>query len=217
MRFNDKELAKLSESKGEMEGVLHHLKPSENEWSDWYQQPYFKERFFKLVSNLLFYFRVNEQEPIGILVLENVQVAYERPHKGISFAFSLTFKTGDKSKIIDQKHIFSCRCDEDVNKWVCALKVASYEHWRSQLIILKTKIHMRTGQDPILDYLKQETKNSSKNHFKTVCAKSSFQSHIETKLFTDANGEIETVTTTQKISKNCISNKSVLVGKLVDI
>ncbi|KAF7287764.1 pleckstrin homology domain-containing family J member 1-like isoform X2 [Rhynchophorus ferrugineus] len=92
MRYNDKELVKISESKSELEGILHHMKPQGNEWSDWYQQPCFKERYFKLISNLLYYYRTNETEPLGVLVLENAQIAYERPHHGIPFAFSITFK-----------------------------------------------------------------------------------------------------------------------------
>ena len=161
MRFNDKELMSVGESKVDLEGILHHMKPQGNDWSDWYQQPSFKERHFKLFNNLLFYYRVNtteqeQQQPLGVLVLENAQVAYERPHKGIPFAFSITFKVNDKFKDNESKHIFSCRCDADVNKWVSTLKVHSYEYWRCQYVILKTKISMKTGQDPVLDYMRSK-------------------------------------------------------------
>jgi len=184
MRFNDRELAKFSETKAEIEGILHHMKPQGNEWSDWYQQPCFKERYFKLTANLLFYYRVNEQEPLGVLVLENAQVAYERPHKGIPFAFSVIFKVNDKFRDNEAKHVFSCRCDSDVSKWVSALKTASYEYWRSQLIILKTKIGMKTGKDPILEYLKNKTCSNNVavevKKTKTKETKSTFYSHVET-------------------------------------
>lgn len=185
MRYNDKELVKIGESKPDLEGVLHHMKPQGNDWSDWYQRPSFKERKFKLISNLLFYYRISEQEPLGILVIENAQVAYERPHKGIPFAFSITFKVNDRFRDDEAKHIFSCRCDSDVNKWVAALKMASYEFWRSQYVILKTKISMKTGKDPVLEYMKSKncTSVSEKcteiKKTKTKETKSTFYSHVE--------------------------------------
>lgn len=183
MRFNDRELIKIGEGKAEVEGILHHLKPQGNEWSDWYPQPSFKERTFKLISNLLFYYRVNETEPLGILVLENFQVSYEKPSRGTPFAFSITFKVNDKVRDSEGKHIFCCRCETDVIKWVNALKKASYEHWRSQYIILKTKISMRTGQDPILNYVRNNEENKkAESSVKTIGAKhSTFYTHIETK------------------------------------
>ncbi|KAJ8926831.1 hypothetical protein NQ314_020681 [Rhamnusium bicolor] len=185
MRYNDRELVKLGEGKADLEGVLHHMKPQGNDWSDWYQRPSFKERYFKLISNVLFYYRVNEQEPLGVLVLENAQVAYERPHKGIPFAFSITFKVNDRFRDDESKHIFSCRCDSDVSKWVSALKMASYEYWRSQYEILKTKISMKTGKDPVLEYMKSKNcssvseKRVEVKKTKTKETKSTFYSHVE--------------------------------------
>ncbi|XP_060515960.1 pleckstrin homology domain-containing family J member 1-like [Cylas formicarius] len=186
MRYNDRELVKIGESNADFEGVLQHMKPQGKDWSDWYQQPCFKERYFKLIANLLYYYRVNEQEPLGILVLENAQVAYERPHKGIPFAFSITFKVNDKFRDNDAKHVFSCRCEADVNKWVSVLKTASYEYWRSQYIILKTKIGMKTGQDPVLQYMKSKretNKTASQIDVKKNKVKESqsiFYKHIST-------------------------------------
>ncbi|KAL1492811.1 hypothetical protein ABEB36_010993 [Hypothenemus hampei] len=159
MRFNDREIASLSSLKADLEGILCYMKPQGSDWSDWYQQPCFKERYFKLKANLLYYYRTNEQEPLGVLVLENVHVGYERPQRGIPFAFSLTFKVNDKLRDNEARHIFSCRCDADVNVWVSALKTASYEHWRSQYMILKAKLAMKIGKDPILEYIK--SRNSS--------------------------------------------------------
>lgn len=193
MKYNDRELLTFSESKCDLQGVLHHMKPQEKDWSDWYQRTAFKERYFKLIYNLLYYYRVGEQEPIGILILENAQVAYERPHKGIPFAFSVTFKVNDRFRDDEAKHVFSCRCEKDVNMWVSALKTASYEYWRSQYVILKTKISMKTGQDPVLEYMKNKNyvpgdkeKGKLKKHTKSI-----FYSHIESsyvKSYTSANG-----------------------------
>ncbi|KAL3290184.1 hypothetical protein HHI36_023544 [Cryptolaemus montrouzieri] len=190
MRYNDRELIKFSnENTPKLEGVLQHMKPVGKEWSDWYQQSTFKERYFKLFSNLLFYYKLNEPEPLGILVLENAHIAYEQ--KGIPFAFSITFKVNNKIRDNDVKHIFSCRCEEDVNKWVSFLKMASYEYWRTQYHILKAKISMKTGEDPVLDYMKNNITPiklvNGKN--KSICTKkATFHSHIE---FTDSNNFVE--------------------------
>ncbi|XP_066155537.1 pleckstrin homology domain-containing family J member 1-like [Euwallacea fornicatus] len=189
MRFNDKEIVKNSEGKSDLEGVLQHMKPQSNEWSDWYQQPSFKERYFKLKANLLFYSRINESEPLGVLVLENLHVAYEHPHKGIPFTFSLTFKVNDKFRDNEAKHVFSCRCEADVNTWVSALKMASYEYWRSQFLILRTKLAMKTGKDLMLESLK--TNSCAQNvsikmevkKSKTKQNKSTFYSHFESNPF----------------------------------
>lgn len=212
MRFNDKELAKLGETKANLEGILHHMKPQGKDWSDWYQQASFKERYFKLIFNLLFYYRVNETEPLGVLVLENAQIAYERPHKGIPFAFSITFKVNDRFKDNESKHIFSCRCDADVNKWVAALKMASYEYWRTQYEILKTKISMKTGKDPVLDYMKSknsvtETKEVKKTKIKE--RKATFYSHIETSTFYEKSFSSSQIVTT--------SRQTPVVGNLIDL
>ncbi|CAG9759528.1 unnamed protein product [Ceutorhynchus assimilis] len=207
MRFNDKEISKMSESKADLEGVLNHMKPQGNEW---YQQPIFKERLFKLKGNMLFYHRINEQEPLGLLVLENAHVAYERPHKGI-FAFSLSFKVNDKFRDNEAKHIFSCRTDDDVNKWVSALKIASYEYWRSQSIILRTKLAMKTGKDPILEYLRNKEASANISHkvearvevkkTKTKEIKSTFHSHLETETFHESSA-------TSCSSREIISNNT---------
>lgn len=211
MRFNDRELVKVGEGKAEIEGILHHLKPQGNEWSDWYPQQTYKERTFKLIANLLFYYRVNETEPLGVLVLENAQVAYEKPSRGTSFAFSITFKSNDKVRDNEGKHIFSCRCESDTNKWVSALKAASYDYWRSQYIILKTKISMRTGQDPILNYVRKREQNikAECTNNKTIGAKhSTFHTTLETNIFYES----------QTVSKNNILHTDdIPVAKLIEL
>lgn len=188
MKYNDRELAKIVENKTDLEGVMHHMKPPEKDWSEWYQRPSFKERYFKLLNNSLFYYRIGEDEPLGVLIIENAQVAYERPHRGIPFAFSLTFKVNNRFRDDEAKHIFSCRCEKDVNNWVAALKTASYEYWRSQYVILKTKISMRTGKDPVLEYMQSKdcaatttvTVKRTETKKKIKETKSTFYSHIET-------------------------------------
>lgn len=218
MRCNDKELIKFGENQPDLEGLLHHMRPQTKDWSDWYQQPQFKERYFKLKANLLYYYRVNEQEPLGILVLENAQVAYERPHKGIPFAFSLTFKINDKlTKDVEDKHIFSCRCESDVNKWVSSLKVHSYEYWRSQYVILKTKISMKTGQDPVLDYMIREglspvtERRTEVKTTKKTKKKSTFCSHVESSFYN------QTTVTTKTDVNYTSKNTPVSVDNLIEL
>lgn len=221
MRFNDKELSEVAKGECAIEGVLHHMKPQEKDWSDWYQQPSFKERIFKLISNLMFYYKVNETEPLGVIVLENVQVSYERPHKGIPFAFSLSFKTTDKSWDAERKHIFSCRCEQDVNRWVSALKEASYEYWRTQYMILKTKLCMKTGQDPVLNYMREQRCTSPAGGEKVKKKKSTFRSHIQVDIVAQdtslvpgiSNGTMQCI----KESDNNDFNTTVKLGKLIDI
>ncbi|XP_044765508.1 pleckstrin homology domain-containing family J member 1-like [Coccinella septempunctata] len=211
MRYNDKELIQFcNENTPKLEGVLQHMKPGSKEWSDWYQQSTFKERYFKLFSNLLFYYKLNDTEPMAVLVLENAHIAYEQ--KGIPFAFSITFRVNNKVRDNDVKHIFSCRCEADVNKWVSSLRTASYEYWRTQYHILRAKISMKTGDDPVLDYMKNNTQSNqvlnSKSKKTVSKKKASFHSHIGIE-FEDSNGFIrvdnyESTRSSVTVSKNLI-------------
>lgn len=209
MKYNDRELISLGENKADLEGVMHHMKPIGNDWSDWYQRPSFKERYFKLILNILFYYRVAENEPIGILILENAQVSYEKPHKGIPFAFSITFKVNDRLGDDEAKHVFSCRCEKDVATWVLALKMASYEYWRSQYIILKTKLSMKTGEDPVLEYVKSKNcvvKHGEVKKTNKKSSQSTFYSNIDvtsTYKETKSNSDIKV---TSETSSNIVVN-----------
>jgi hypothetical protein len=148
MRFNDRELAKISLGDAELEGRLNHRCPPSGNFS----QKGFKERWFKLKFNLLFYFRISEvgrideRQPAGVFILENSHIQYE-VCTGVPFAFSVTFRDEP-----DQKHLFSGRSEDCILQWVAAMKQATYGHWRSQLIILQTKIKVKTGKDPLLMY-----------------------------------------------------------------
>nr|CAD7448772.1 unnamed protein product [Timema bartmani] len=110
----------------------------------------YKERLFKLRCNLLFYFRISEigqiddKQPAGVIILENFNLQYE-VCTGVPFAFSITF--GDEP---ERKHLFSGRSETYIYEWVNALRRSSYEHWRSQLILLQSKISSKTGKDPLL-------------------------------------------------------------------
>ncbi|KAG8041803.1 hypothetical protein G9C98_007107 [Cotesia typhae] len=95
--------------------------------------------------------KYNEKELIeisrGIGELEG-RLNHKRAHKSVSegpFAFSIVFRDE-----LDKRHILTGRSEDQVNQWVFALKQASYEYWRSQLIMLQEKLCQKTGKDPLL-------------------------------------------------------------------
>ncbi|XP_034247003.1 sesquipedalian-1-like [Thrips palmi] len=148
MRFNEREAAEVLNGPIDLEGRLNFRKLCPGSYS----QPAFKERWFKLKGNLLFYFRINEmgrvetKQPSGLIVLENCSVQPEG-NSGVPFAFSLSF--GDEP---DKKIIFAGRSEDHVQQWINALKQSSYEYWRQQMILLQSKICFMTGKDPLLLY-----------------------------------------------------------------
>lgn len=86
MRFNEKEMTGVAAEKPDKEGRLNHRNLSFRE--------VFKERWFKLKGNLLFYFRLNEYggvyetEPVGVFVMECCKIQHE-PSAEHAFAFSI--------------------------------------------------------------------------------------------------------------------------------
>lgn len=174
MRFNDKELANLSLGEADLEGRLNYKKSSSNVSQN---SGGFKERWFKLKSNLLFYFRVNEagqadlKQPAGVFVLENSHVQTELS-TGIPFAFSITFS--DDS---EKKHFFTTRTEDAVHQWVSCIRKATYEYLRSQMITLQKKINLMTGIDPLLMY---PHNRGTIRHFEDgkEGKEASFQSHV---------------------------------------
>ncbi|XP_044741432.1 pleckstrin homology domain-containing family J member 1-like [Chrysoperla carnea] len=151
MKFNDRELISVSlQPDSTIEGRLCHQKPQGKDWSDWMSQSTaFKDRWFKLKCNFLFYYRINESEnidyeqPLGVFILETATIQYENLRK-VPFGFSISFRDEP-----DKKHVFSCRSEEDVNRWVAALKASSYEYLRTQLIIIEKKLSMRKGEENV--------------------------------------------------------------------
>lgn len=100
---------------------------------------------------MLFYYRLNESnsvdydQPQGVIVLEGATVDYENSRK-VPFAFSIIFADDEIDK---RKHIFACRSEVDVDKWVDVLKGASYENLRTELKIIEKKLEMRKGDDNV--------------------------------------------------------------------
>ena len=134
----------------------------------------FKERWFKLKCNLLFYFSINDlgridrRQPTGVIILENCSINIDTTSES-AFAFSISFRDEH-----DKRHILSGPSEEKVEEWVNALKQASYEYWRSKLITLQQKLLKKTGKDPLLLY----PRNQGVVRDEAWESKPSFRSHV---------------------------------------
>ncbi|XP_066061687.1 pleckstrin homology domain-containing family J member 1 isoform X1 [Chamaea fasciata] len=101
-----------------------------------------KKRLVKLVVNFLFYFRTDEAEPIGALLLEHCKITKEEEN-----VFSISFIEEP-----ERKYCFECATEEQCQEWVEALKRASYEFLRRSLIFYRNEIQKMTGKDPLEQY-----------------------------------------------------------------
>ncbi|KAK6624857.1 hypothetical protein RUM44_011721 [Polyplax serrata] len=202
MKFNNKELADLSFGAATIEGRLHYKKLHGG-----YSHSGFKEKWFKLRANILFYFNLSEsgqicdKKPVGAFILENVIVQYEMNSEA---PFSFSFCFNDE---LEKKHLFSGRTQENINRWVEALKQASYEYWRSQLLLLQEKLSLITGQDPLLMYPRNQ---GCRHVFETSYArnstylsrKKSTQENSKSQFYTVEEEKIDCVFRDKKISSN---------------
>ncbi|CAG2174635.1 unnamed protein product [Oppiella nova] len=146
MRFNEKELCLYSSGPAIKEGRIHHKNPNAG------FREGFKERWFKLRGNLLFYYRVNEfggvhhKEPVGCLVIELCRVQRE-DESGLGFAFSICFDSD-----LDKKHFLMCSNQRQCDEWVDVLSECSYQNQKNKLMDLKNQIMDITGTDPLTSY-----------------------------------------------------------------
>ncbi|XP_068229979.1 uncharacterized protein [Palaemon carinicauda] len=115
MRVNSCELIEFAVAAGEQEGRLTHKPPPRTLYDTAY-----KERWFKLRANCLFYYRLNE--------------------------FGGVDKNEDDP---ERKHMFFAQNEQCVHTWVSKIVKASYEHLRAQLIMLRIQIRRKTGKDPL--------------------------------------------------------------------
>ncbi|KAF7222738.1 pleckstrin homology domain-containing family J member 1 [Nothobranchius furzeri] len=134
MRFNERELVSLSRQPSEMAAEMGMRGPKKGD--------VVKRRLVKLVVNFLFYFRTDEEEPIGALLLEQCRVEKED-----SQTFSITFL--DET---EKKYVFECNSEEQCKEWIDSIIKASYEFMRRNLIFFRTEIHRLTGKDPLEQY-----------------------------------------------------------------
>uniref|UniRef100_A0A8C1HUA9 Pleckstrin homology domain-containing family J member 1 n=1 Tax=Cyprinus carpio carpio TaxID=630221 RepID=A0A8C1HUA9_CYPCA len=134
MRFNEKELVFLSRQPPERAAELGMRGPKKGD--------VVKRRVVKLIVNFLFYFRTDEDEPIGALLLEQCRVEREDDQ-----VFSIVFL--DEA---ERKYLFECDSQEQCVEWIDAIVKASYEFMRKNLIYYRTEIHRLTGTDPLEQY-----------------------------------------------------------------
>ncbi|XP_027275117.1 pleckstrin homology domain-containing family J member 1 isoform X5 [Cricetulus griseus] len=119
MRYNEKELQALSRQPAEMAAELGMRGPKKGSVA--------KRRLVKLVVNFLFYFRPDEAEPLGALLLERCRVAQEEPG-----GFSISFVED-----LSRKYHFECCSQEQCQEWMEALRRA------------RNEIRKMTGKDPL--------------------------------------------------------------------
>ncbi|CAH2238951.1 uncharacterized protein LOC120629019 [Pararge aegeria] len=147
MKSNIRELALLSDKPCVVEGRLNYKKVANGSYRN---QAVFKERWFRLINNYLFYFKISEmgkfdtKTPAGVFVMENSSIQMEHG-QSISFSFSISFIDEP-----EKRHVFAARSEDNVVQWVMKLRQCSYEYLRSQLHTLQSKIFSITGKDPLL-------------------------------------------------------------------
>ncbi|OWR54012.1 uncharacterized protein LOC116779139 [Danaus plexippus] len=147
MKCNVREIAQLSDKPCIMEGRLNYKKVANGSYRN---QAVFKERWFRLINNYLFYFKISDmgkfdtKQPAGMMVLENSSIQMEHG-PSISFSFSISFIDEP-----EKRHIFAARSEDNVVQWVLKLRQCSYEYLRNQLHTLQSKIFSITGKDPLL-------------------------------------------------------------------
>jgi len=112
----------------------------------------YRDRWFRLCGNLLFYFRTNEHgavvdmsDPVGVLVLAACNVQMEK-YGDRPFVFSVTF-SGEEGR----KHFFSGQSQQQCMQWVEALRGCAHSKLQTRLDSLRLQIKERTGSDPLLE------------------------------------------------------------------
>jgi len=152
MRYNEQEVASLLQSKTpDWEGRLSYKPPKSA--ASFGKNSQFKERYFKIIGNLLYCLRVcNTGERVTgadivlVLVMEQFTVQEEYLGTETVHAFSVIFHQDDSQ---EEKHIFVADSSRSVVQWIEALRVASFETQREQLILLQIKLRNKTGVDPL--------------------------------------------------------------------
>jgi len=111
----------------------------------------YRERWFRLCGNLLFYFRTNDlgavvdmSDPVGVLVLAACHVQMEE-YGDRPFVFSVVF-SGEEGR----KHFFSGQSQQQCLLWVDALRGCGYSELQTQLVTLQSRIKQLSGVDPML-------------------------------------------------------------------
>lgn len=143
----------------------------------------YKERWFRLQGNLLFYFRTNEfgsiadHDPIGVFVLAQFSVELE-PISDRPFVFTITF-AGEEGR----KHYFSGQTMQQCHDWMDALQQNSYEAVRMKFESIRREVQRLTGKDPITEKMATNIKQKVKSSVGTLAG--SGQDSRRTKFYYD--------------------------------
>jgi len=147
MKWNEAEVGRLLANKSaDWEGPLLYKQPKSSSsfpLSSAGHHSAGKERYFKVVGNLLFCLRQShEKEPLSLLVLEGCSVKRDQQN-----TFTLSFKTEPENT--EKVHTFIAENPRSATQWIEALQMASYERKREALILLQIKLRNKTGVDPL--------------------------------------------------------------------
>ncbi|TRY74688.1 hypothetical protein TCAL_08375 [Tigriopus californicus] len=159
MRFNENEVMALAFQTPEWEGKLQYKAPSRGHTSFSRGSDY-KDRWFRLRANCLFYFRLGPgttgsdrpplgTEPMGLLLLEGSHVEQEGYDLATIHAFSIAFPN-EGGVGSGKRHLFLADSGLHLRQWISALKTARYDRLREKLVHLQIKIRNRTGKDPLM-------------------------------------------------------------------
>lgn len=150
MKWNEGEMTALLATKPpDWEGRLTYKPPKSS--STFSRETGYKERYFKLVGNLMFCLRVTPEgqgdpaEPVLVLLMENFTVAADQMAE--LHSFTVTFR-GEENH--EKRHCFVTDSARSVTQWVEVLKDSSYQQRRERLILLQIKLRNRTGLNPLL-------------------------------------------------------------------
>ncbi|XP_077698002.1 pleckstrin homology domain-containing family J member 1 isoform X1 [Eretmochelys imbricata] len=149
MRYSERELLSLSRQPAEKAAEILMRVPKKGS--------VLKKRLVKLVVNFLFYFRTDEAEPIGALLLEHCRITKEEEN-----VFSISFIEEP-----DRKYSFECDTEEQCQEWIEALRRASYEFMRRSLIFYRNEIQKMTGKasDRHNHFRKHNSSDSKSSHW----------------------------------------------------
>jgi len=137
MRWNEAEVqAFVSSRVPDWEGSLTYKS---------HKQHQYKERYFKLCSNILACLRAKKEDFVSVLLLENCEAIVE--DKDI-FKFCIQFKGGEG--LVAEEHTFVATNQRCMDQWLEAINDASYEKKREKLLNMQIKLQERTGIDPLL-------------------------------------------------------------------
>jgi len=149
MKWNMAEMSSLLNQRSpDWEGKLLYRPPKSS--GSFGMEPIFKERYFKLLGNMLFCLRTSPEgkydstsEPVQVLVME--QFSMELEDRQGCHCFAITFRGEDSNN----KHVFIAGSHRTVTQWTEALHNCSYDLKRETLILLQIKLRNRSGVDPL--------------------------------------------------------------------